>query len=143
MCQLRFDIWNPETIMDHYKCLQPCRAGRAEMCCPFIGACRNVGSNLGSHLRHDSYREIGEGNASSSGSVGTLNPGLPRRLESQQRKHKQADQAHSAGAFLDWNNLGEVFSGIGERQTTPLIMLYLLLENMTPWQIETLKKGAI
>jgi hypothetical protein len=48
--------------------------GRAEMCCPFIGTCRNVGSNLGSHLRHDSYREIGEGNASSSGSVGTLNP---------------------------------------------------------------------
>jgi hypothetical protein len=38
--------------------LQPCR-GRAEISCPFIGTCRNVGSNLGSHLRHDSYRKIG------------------------------------------------------------------------------------
>jgi len=36
--------------------------GRAEICCPPIGNCRNVGSNLASLLRHDSYGDIGEGN---------------------------------------------------------------------------------
>jgi len=36
-----------------------------------------------------------------------------------------AKYAHSAGTFSDWNNLGEFFSGIGERQTTDLIMLCL------------------
>ncbi len=41
--------------------LQLCR-GSAEIDCPVIGTCRNVGSNLGGHLRHDSYRQIGDGN---------------------------------------------------------------------------------
>ena len=36
--------------------LQLCR-GSAEIDCPVIGTCRNVGSNLGSHVRHDSYRQ--------------------------------------------------------------------------------------
>lgn len=39
--------------------LQLCR-GSAEIDCPVIGTCRNVGSNLGGHLRHDSYRQIGD-----------------------------------------------------------------------------------
>ena len=42
--------------------LQLCR-GSAEIDCPVIGTCRNVGSNFGGHLRADSYGEIGEGNA--------------------------------------------------------------------------------
>ena len=39
--------------------LQLCR-GSAEIDCPVIGTCRNVGSNLATHLRHDSYRQIGD-----------------------------------------------------------------------------------
>jgi hypothetical protein len=39
--------------------LQLCR-GSAEIDCPVIGTRRNVGSNLATHLRHDSYRQIGD-----------------------------------------------------------------------------------
>ena len=38
--------------------LQLCR-GSAEIDCPVIGTCRNVGSNLGGHLRHDNGTKSG------------------------------------------------------------------------------------
>jgi hypothetical protein len=46
MCQFRF-------VSESSQMLQLCR-GCAEMGRPVIGTCRNVGSNLGSHLRYDS-----------------------------------------------------------------------------------------
>ena len=57
MCQFRFDIWNLQNCKDHPQILQLCR-GSAEIDCPGIGTCRNVGSNLGRSLHHDSDNEI-------------------------------------------------------------------------------------
>ena len=54
MCQFQF-------LFELSQMLQLC-SRCAEICCPVIGTCRNVGSNLASLLRHDSYGDIGEGN---------------------------------------------------------------------------------